>query len=59
MTDDEFARLIADDPAYSPRPPKHVPSTFAQKSGKVGRNDPCPCNSGRKYKKCCIVRPAR
>jgi hypothetical protein len=21
--------------------------------GKVGRNDPCPCNSGRKYKKCC------
>lgn len=21
---------------------------------KVGRNDPCPCGSGRKYKKCCI-----
>jgi len=21
---------------------------------KVGRNDPCPCSSGRKYKKCCI-----
>ncbi|MCK4797656.1 MAG: preprotein translocase subunit SecA, partial [Spirochaetes bacterium] len=21
---------------------------------KVGRNDPCPCNSGKKYKKCCI-----
>jgi len=20
---------------------------------KTGRNDPCPCNSGRKYKKCC------
>jgi hypothetical protein len=20
--------------------------------GKVGRNDPCPCGSGRKYKKC-------
>jgi len=20
---------------------------------KVGRNDPCPCGSGRKYKKCC------
>ncbi|MEM8564499.1 MAG: SEC-C metal-binding domain-containing protein [Pseudomonadota bacterium] len=20
---------------------------------KVGRNDPCPCESGRKYKKCC------
>jgi len=20
---------------------------------KIGRNDPCPCGSGRKYKKCC------
>ena len=20
---------------------------------KVGRNDPCPCSSGKKYKKCC------
>ncbi|MFB0999236.1 MAG: SEC-C metal-binding domain-containing protein [Colwellia sp.] len=19
----------------------------------MGRNDPCPCNSGRKFKKCC------
>jgi preprotein translocase subunit SecA len=23
------------------------------KSNKVGRNDPCPCGSGKKYKKCC------
>lgn len=21
---------------------------------KIGRNDPCPCGSGRKFKKCCI-----
>lgn len=21
---------------------------------KVGRNDPCPCGSGRKFKKCCV-----
>lgn len=25
---------------------------------KVGRNDPCPCGSGRKYKKCCGASPA-
>jgi len=25
----------------------------AQKQPKVGRNDPCPCGSGKKYKKCC------
>ncbi len=24
------------------------------KSEKVGRNDPCPCGSGKKYKKCCL-----
>jgi preprotein translocase subunit SecA len=23
------------------------------KGQKVGRNDPCPCGSGKKYKKCC------
>jgi len=23
------------------------------KGDKIGRNDPCPCNSGKKYKKCC------
>jgi preprotein translocase subunit SecA len=25
----------------------------AKKGEKVGRNDPCPCGSGKKYKKCC------
>jgi hypothetical protein len=29
----------------SPRPPVREP--------KIGRNDPCPCGSGKKYKKCC------
>lgn len=24
----------------------------------VGRNDPCPCGSGKKYKKCCLLREA-
>lgn len=24
-----------------------------QSHGKIGRNDPCPCGSGKKYKKCC------
>jgi len=26
----------------------------AQASPKTGRNDPCPCGSGKKYKKCCL-----
>lgn len=29
------------------------PKPTAAESKKVGRNDPCPCGSGRKYKKCC------
>ncbi|WP_027369262.1 preprotein translocase subunit SecA [Desulfovermiculus halophilus] len=29
------------------------PEPFRRESPKVGRNDPCPCGSGKKYKKCC------
>ncbi|HIO92706.1 MAG TPA: DUF1186 domain-containing protein [Leucothrix mucor] len=27
---------------------------FTPKTKKVGRNEPCPCGSGKKYKKCCL-----
>ena len=29
------------------------PKTEARSQPKVGRNEPCPCGSGKKYKKCC------
>jgi SEC-C motif-containing protein len=29
------------------------PTTWVHESPKVGRNDPCHCGSGKKYKKCC------
>ena len=29
------------------------PRPVVRSGPKVGRNDPCPCESGRKYKKCC------
>ena len=35
-----------DDPPVVYAPPRRV--------AKVGRNDPCPCGSGKKYKKCCL-----
>ncbi len=46
-----------------PQPPKQQPMFFSGSGGpstttvkhkepKVGRNDPCPCGSGKKYKKC-------
>ena len=28
-------------------------SGIIRKEKKIGRNDPCPCGSGKKYKKCC------
>ena len=30
-----------------------TPETVKREGKKVGRNDPCPCGSGKKYKKCC------
>lgn len=32
---------------------KTVKAPFIRKDPKVGRNDPCPCGSGKKAKKCC------
>lgn len=32
----------------------HATDTYIRETPKVGRNDPCPCGSGKKYKKCCL-----
>jgi len=31
----------------------HKPTPYVRVDPKVGRNDPCVCGSGKKYKKCC------
>ena len=31
-----------------------VTQPFVREEKKIGRNDPCPCGSGKKYKKCCM-----
>ena len=30
------------------------PKTIRNQVDRVGRNDPCPCGSGKKFKKCCM-----
>ena len=35
--------------------PPAAPTTIRRTGQKVGRNDPCPCGSGKKYKKCCGI----
>lgn len=34
---------------------KKIP--FVGITPKIGGNDPCPCGSGKKYKKCCLEKP--
>ena len=33
------------------------PAGQVRRETKVGRNDPCPCGSGKKYKRCCLGKP--
>ena len=35
------------------KPSGPVQHTFVKTGPDIGRNDPCPCGSGKKYKKCC------
>jgi preprotein translocase subunit SecA len=48
---DVFASMMA---GGSTAPSRTVPSPSpVRRQATVGRNDPCPCGSGKKYKKCC------
>ncbi|MES2564969.1 MAG: SEC-C metal-binding domain-containing protein [Pseudomonadota bacterium] len=31
------------------------PGSFIRPTPKIGRNEPCPCGRGKKYKKCCLA----
>ncbi len=63
MTDiviDRISRRVPQ-PNYSYRedyPPEHSRQEYQEPvvniAPKIGRNDPCPCGSGKKYKKCCL-----
>jgi preprotein translocase subunit SecA len=35
-----------------PAPAQAKPAPFVRQMDKIGRNDPCPCGSGKKYKHC-------
>jgi preprotein translocase subunit SecA len=53
----EFAAAVAEEPAdvealTLPEPAQTKPQPFKRFGDKIGRNDPCPCGSGKKYKQC-------
>ena len=43
------------DPSERPQERK-IQKTVVNTTKKVGRNDPCPCGSGKKYKNCCMLK---
>jgi hypothetical protein len=52
-------RPAAPQPEPQPEPapaPEPAPTPVPASNCKPGRNAPCPCNSGRKYKQCCLRR---
>lgn len=42
---------------YNDRVTQFVPPSKRVRASKIGRNDPCPCGSGLKHKKCCLGLP--
>ncbi len=61
LSEDERLDLIAGIPHMlhdfnMHRLEQFTPRTPIRKEAAPGRNDPCPCGSGRKFKKCCAVR---
>ena len=56
FTGDDPRRVPAQQgmPQAAPKPQeRQKPVTVRRETPKVGRNDPCPCGSGKKYKNCC------
>ena len=47
----KIRNVLHDDPSFRPAFPKQ--ETVRRDGPKAGANDPCPCGSGRKFKKCC------
>ncbi len=54
-TDDQVQRLIdkSIERAFKENPKIEKPQPYRSEP-KTGRNDPCPCGSGKKYKRCCL-----
>ena len=50
---DELPHILRTIASYWRNPPAAPARKLPLRSSKIGRNHPCPCGSGKKYKKCC------
>jgi len=53
VEEDEFKHKEQEDLQYAGGEEQPKKQPIRRKTPKIGRNDPCPCGSGKKYKKCC------
>ncbi|WP_457571753.1 preprotein translocase subunit SecA [Desulfovulcanus sp.] len=53
VEEDEFKHREQEELQYVGGDDQPKKKPVKRKSPKIGRNDPCPCGSGKKYKKCC------
>jgi hypothetical protein len=49
----ELERIVRTGEAHAHGLPAGKGTTIRHRAAKVGRNDPCPCGSGKKFKQCC------
>lgn len=54
-TTNQVEAMLDEDRRYM-QPVKTELTRLQRRSGKIGRNDPCGCGSGQKFKRCCMLR---
>lgn len=62
VVEEEIPKVVTESVKKTPfttRPQRRQPVQQRIVGKKVGRNDPCPCGSGKKYKKCCWSKDQR
>lgn len=51
---ESFAAIVQNGSAHADGQLVGKGKTFTHQAERTGRNDPCPCGSGKKFKKCCM-----
>ncbi len=54
LSDEDFDDLLMSQPEEMTQQVPHIIEPFKNAQRSVGRNSPCPCGSGKKFKKCCL-----
>ncbi len=50
---DQWKDILTEEKRSDIEKEQRLSGTYIREERKIGRNEPCPCGSGKKYKKCC------